>query len=318
MRRASAAGALTVALLAAACSSGGANGPTVASGEGPTTTATPTTATTSPATTSTSSSAGAQPRVSSDPAALAAQLVLDEQAIRDTATAPGAFNAAARRAQLAYRVVGRHEEWDAIVLGVVPAALQIAVKRSIDARRQFTAMAAEMPLKDTLPAWRIDQPAATDELLGYYHEAESAFGVGWSYLAAINLVETDLGRIVGLSTAGAQGPMQFLPATWAAFGAGGDINSPHDAILGAARYLAANGFTEGNVDGALRRYNNSEHYVAAVNDYAAALADEPATFAAYHEWDVYYLTVAGDVLLPVGYEQAARVPVADYLATHPQ
>src|SRR3990170_162129 len=78
-------------------------------------------------------------------------------------------------------------------------------------------------------AWRIVEPAPLDELLRYYREAEAEFGVHWSYLASIHLVETRMGRIRGVSTAGAQGPMQFMPGTWAAYGEG-DINSNRDAI----------------------------------------------------------------------------------------
>jgi len=260
----------------------------------------------------------AQPRIPSEPAALAQQLSADEATIRDLGTAGPELEAAARRAQLAYRMLGRHPEMDSTVLPLIPAELQLGVTKNIDARRRFVHMALDTETRDTLPAWRIEAPAPAEELLAYYHEAEQASGVGWSYLAAINLVETGLGRIRGTSTAGAQGPMQFLPSTWAAYGAGGDIDSPHDAILGAARYLAANGFADGNVAGSLRRYNNSDDYVAAVQDYAEALAAEPATFPAYRAWEIYYFTTAGDVLLPVGYAQSERIPVADYLATHPQ
>ena len=60
-------------------------------------------------------------------------------------------------------------------------------------------------------------------------------------LAAVNLVETNFNRNRAVSTAGAQGPMQFLPSTWRAYGMGGDIRDPHDAILGAANYLRASG-----------------------------------------------------------------------------
>ncbi|WP_431235624.1 transglycosylase SLT domain-containing protein [Mycolicibacterium psychrotolerans] len=256
---------------------------------------------------------GAQPRLASDPAQLADDLVADELAIRDQSTPQAALVAAARRQQVAYRSIGRHPEWDPIIRPRIPPGLIDAYDRNVDARRQLAAMAHP---RDTLPAWRIQPPAPADELLGYYREAEAATGVGWNYLAAINLIETRFGSIVGLSTAGADGPMQFLPSTFAAHGDGGDIRSPHDSIMAAGRYLAANGFGP-DPDHAIYRYNHADEYVAAVKDYAAVLAD-PATFAGFYQWDVYYVTTEGDVVLPIGYSADEPVPVAEYLATHPQ
>jgi membrane-bound lytic murein transglycosylase B len=173
------------------------------------------------------------------------------------------------------------------------------------------------PLRDTLPAWRIVPPAPAGELLDYYREAEAATGVGWNYLAAINLIETRFGSIAGDSTAGAQGPMQFLPSTFAGYGEGGDIRSPRDSIMAAGRYLAANGFA-GDPGHAIYRYNHADEYVRAVSQYAAVLAADPAAFAGYYNWDVYYVTTAGDVLLPIGYDATSPIPVGEYLATHPQ
>jgi membrane-bound lytic murein transglycosylase B len=173
------------------------------------------------------------------------------------------------------------------------------------------------PVRDTLPAWRVEPPAPADQLLGYYHQAESETGVGWNYLAAINFIETRFGSIVGASTAGAQGPMQFLPPTFGTYGQGGDIQSPHDSIMAAGRYLAANGFASDR-DHAIYRYNHANEYVRAVDQYAALLAADPAAFASYYRWDVYCYTTAGDVLLPIGYAAASPIPVGDYLATHPQ
>ena len=257
----------------------------------------------------------AQWRLASDPAHLADDLVVDEQALRDPSS-EAVVIAAARRQQAAYRALGRHPEWDPIARPRIPPSLLETYDRNVDARRQLTAM-SKGKAKDTLPVWRIDPPTPADELLGYYREAESASGVGWTYLAAINLIETGFGRIAGVSTAGAQGPMQFLPSTFAAYGEDGDILSPHDSIMAAGRYLAANGFAD-NRDYALYRYNNSNQYVQAVNDYAAVLAADPAAFAGYHRWDVYYNTTAGDVLLPIGYSETSPIAVEDYLATHPQ
>ncbi|MCH9732146.1 MAG: transglycosylase SLT domain-containing protein [Actinomycetia bacterium] len=257
----------------------------------------------------------AQPRLASDPAQLADDLVADEETLRDPGSSEAALAVAARHQQVAYRAIGRHPEWDAIVRPRIPASLIANYDRNVNARRQLAAMHPNV--KPTLPAWRIIPPPAASELLGYYQQAESASGVGWNYLAAINLVETAYGRIQGVSTAGAQGPMQFMPATFAAFGDGGDILSPHDSIMAAGRYLAANGFT-GDPDYALYRYNNSQRYVQAIKDYAAVIATDPSAFPAYHRWDVYYRTTAGDVVLPIGYAETSRIPVEEYLASHPQ
>jgi Transglycosylase SLT domain len=289
----------------------------------PPTTAVPaSTATTVPATALASTTlaaapstpAGAQPRLASDPTQLADDLVADELALRDPSTAEAALVAAARRQQAAYRAIGRHPEWDAITRPRIPQSLLEVYDRNIDARRQLTAMAH---VTDTLPAWRIEPPPPAGELLSYYHEAEAKSGVGWNYLAAVNLIETGFGSVVGVSTAGAQGPMQFLPSTFAAYGEGGDIHSPRDSIMAAGRYLAANGFAN-DPDHAIYRYNNANEYVRAVDQYAAVLAAAPVAFAGYYRWDVYYSTTAGDVLLPIGYAATSPIPVGDYLATHPQ
>jgi Transglycosylase SLT domain len=258
----------------------------------------------------------AQPRLASDPAQLADDLVADEQTLRDPSASESVVTEAARRQQVAYRTLGRNPEAEEIARPRIPSELVDVYEYNIDARHQLDALLGG-DVKDTLPAWRIDAPAPADELLGYYREAESATGVGWNYLAAINLIESRFGRIAGLSSAGAQGPMQFLPSTFAAYGGGGDILSPRDSIMAAGRMLAANGFAQ-DPDSALFRYNNSDLYVRAVNDYAAVFATDPSAFGGYHRWDVYYHTTAGDVLLPIGYFATSPIPVAEYLATHPQ
>ena len=258
----------------------------------------------------------AQPPLATDPAVLASDLSADEQALRDPSSSEAVLAAAAHRQQLAYRALGRHPEWDATVRPAISPSLVDTYDRNVDARRQLTGLSGG-DTKDTLPAWRIDAPAPADALLGYYHEAEAATGVGWNYLAAINLVETGFGRIAGVSTAGAEGPMQFLPSTFATYGDGGDVHSLHDSIMAAGRFLAANGFANDH-DHAIFGYNHSGHYVGAVDDYAAVIASDPAAFAGYYRWDIYYNTTAGDVLLPVGYAESARIPVGDYLASHPQ
>jgi hypothetical protein len=237
-----------------------------------------------------------------------------EQTLRDPSIPEAALDAAARRQQASYRAIGRHSEWDTITRSRIPPSLLETYDRNVDARRQLAAMAQ---VKDTVPPWRIVPPAPADELLGYYHDAEQASGVGWNYLAAINLIESRFGSIDGVSTAGAQGPMQFLPSTFGAYSDGGDIHSPGDSIMAAGRFLAANGFADDR-DHAIFRYNNAAQYVQAVNDYAALIAADPAAFTGYYRWDVYYYTTAGDVLLPIGYSSTSPIPVQDHLAAHPQ
>ena len=257
---------------------------------------------------------GAQPRLSPDPVQLADDLVADEQTLRNPSTPEAGLREAARRQQAAYRAIGYHPEWDSVTRPRIPAPLLEVYDLNVDARRQLTSMAE---IRDTIPAWHIVAPAPADELLGYYREAEAASGVGWNYLAAINLIETRLGSVVGPSSAGAQGPMQFLPSTFAAYGEGSDIYSPRDSIMAAGRYLAANNFAA-NHDGAIYRYNHASQYVQAVNDYAAVLAADPAAFTGFYRWEVYLKTTDGDLLLPIGYASDTPVPVQDYRATHPQ
>lgn len=109
----------------------------------------------------------------------------------------------------------------------------------------------------------------------------------WEVLAAVGKVETDHGRstLPGVSSgqnfAGAQGPMQFLPPTWDAYGVDGDhdgdtdVYDPVDAIWGAANYLCANGAGAGRERDALWQYNHSSAYVDEVLTVAAGYA-EPA------------------------------------------
>ncbi|MCU1343939.1 MAG: lytic transglycosylase, partial [Acidimicrobiia bacterium] len=138
----------------------------------------------------------------------------------------------------------------------------------------------------------------------------------WAYLAAINLMETRLGRIVGVSSASAVGPMQFLPTTWATC-CQGDVNDPHDAIMGAAHYLVMRG-APADMAKALFGYNPNAGYVGAVTAYAQKMLADPRAFYGYHGWQVYVTADVGTVRLPVGYQQAAPTPAAEYLASHPE
>ena len=113
------------------------------------------------------------------------------------------------------------------------------------------------------------------------------------------MTETNMGRIRGDSTAGARGPMQFLPATWNVYGTG-DIDDDHDAILAAARYLKANG-APGDLRSALRHYNHSDHYVNAVLLLAQEMQSDKRAYSSYYYRPVVYSLVSGDVVLqPTG------------------
>ena len=245
---------------------------------------------------------------------VARQILAAETAIADPATSGRQLRRAAQVQQLAYRVLGTRPGWDDAVYAELPPRLHAAVRDNVAARREFRSM--HSTLSDTLPAWRIVAPAPAADLKRFYREAESVHGVGWEYLAAINLVETAMGRSRGTSVAGAQGPMQFIPTTWARWGRG-DINDPADAIMAAARYLASSGFARGprGVADALYAYNNHPAYVRGVTAYARVMERRPRAFLGYHQWDVYYLTDQGDVVLPVGYERNRPVPVRRYLAS---
>ncbi|HVL97776.1 MAG TPA: lytic transglycosylase domain-containing protein [Egibacteraceae bacterium] len=237
------------------------------------------------------------PALAEDPVGLAQQIVAAEQAIRSDHASPQELADAGHVQQAAYRRLAATPGWRDAVLGAVPAELHGIVAAHVDAQTGLSALTTP---QSQLPVWRILPPPPAEELLGHYREAEAAFGVGWEYLAAIHLVETRMGRIRGTSPAGAQGPMQFMPGTWAAYGEG-DVNDPRDAILAAGRYLSANG-APGNMDNALFRYNRSNAYVRAITTYAEQMRADPRTYRGYYHWQVYYRTTEGDRLLPEGYD----------------
>jgi murein DD-endopeptidase MepM/ murein hydrolase activator NlpD len=104
------------------------------------------------------------------------------------------------------------------------------------------------------------------ELQGLWQRAGAAYGIAWPVLAAINKVESNFGRNMGPSSAGAIGWMQFMPATWERWGTDGngdglaDPWNPDDAVYSAARYLAASG-GRSDISGAVFSYNHAQWYV---------------------------------------------------------
>ena len=249
-----------------------------------------------------------------DAATIALQIVGAEQALRDPATPAEALPDLGHLLQVAYRRIGGHPEWDAEVLTAAPDELRAAIEHNIQVRREVRQIGHGDP-SENVPAWALIPPAPLDELRSFYEEGEALTGIEWEYLAAINLIETVMGRIDGLSTAGAQGPMQFLPTTWEEVGEG-SIDDPHDAIIGAARYLVRRG-GPADMDRALFGYNNSEHYVAAVSHLADVLRDDPRALVGYYHFEVHYVSAAGDLWLPTGTIIPETMPAAEFIAEHP-
>jgi membrane-bound lytic murein transglycosylase B len=106
------------------------------------------------------------------------------------------------------------------------------------------------------------------EYAALYLKVSKHSGVPWQIIAAVHRVETrQSGTTMITSYAGAQGPMQFMPATFRAYGVDGngdgivDIGNIDDAMFSAANYLKANGAARGEVYNALYRYNRSHAYV---------------------------------------------------------
>lgn len=257
------------------------------------------------------------PLLPAEPAAIAALLSAVETALRDPETPAQELPALGHQQQVIYRVLSHQEALAAQVRPALDPRWQSVYDRHLEARRAFLAMHRSGPKATTLPAWRIIQPAPADTLIGFYKQAEAATGIDWEVLAAVNLVETGMGRIDGVSVANAQGPMQFLPTTWAQAGVGkGNIRDPHDAIQAAGRYLVRRGGLK-DIRKGLWGYNNSDNYGRAVLLYASLIEEDPRAYLGLYHWEIHFATAAGDLWLPVGYNQAKPIPLQAFLQQSP-
>ncbi|HET7012805.1 MAG TPA: lytic transglycosylase domain-containing protein [Streptosporangiaceae bacterium] len=159
------------------------------------------------------------------------------------------------------------------------SVLMTKVTAVLGHRAQVISLRDRQPSNDNVPS----QTSITDYLqLFQASAAKYCPQLSWTVLAAIGQIESGDGRDVGPSSAGALGPMQFLPSTWATWGIDGfgppgppDIMNPYDAVPSAARYLCAAGASSGTQDG-LRRaifaYNHADWYVNEVLGLAAQYA----------------------------------------------
>ncbi len=132
-----------------------------------------------------------------------------------------------------------------------------------------------------LPSFFINSFSIPPFLLPIYQAAGAAYGIPWEVLAAINEVETDYGHDLSVSSAGAEGWMQFLPSTWGQYGIDAnnagveDPYNPADAIFAAARYLKDAGGAK-DIRAAVFAYNHSQSYVESVMLRARLLTGTPS------------------------------------------
>lgn len=193
--------------------------------------------------------------------------------------------------QRIYRLLAQDEPLAQRVLARLDSRLARIATRLVTAGARLRSLVTAIRSPVTLKLQQPEPPAA---LLSHYETAERRFGVDRHVLASINYVESKFGRVRSSSPAGARGPMQFLPSTWAAYGRGGDIDDPRDAIIGAANYLRASG-APGDYRGALFAYNHADAYVDAVLLYAREMRRSPRLFYAMYNWQVFTITPHGDV-----------------------
>ena len=205
------------------------------------------------------------------PAVLAAQLVRADAALHAHVT----VGVALAQQRIVLRLSDR-PTLSRQVIRLLPSRLARDVTDDVLAHRELAQLTPPQPLS----AFRVGPAAAAAKLRAYYAEAQRRSAIPWQVLAAVNYVESDFGLVRQSSVSGAQGPMQFMPSTWAAYGRG-DVHDPHQAILGAARFLHAAGATIDERAG-LHRYNPSLAYVDAIERYAGRIRRDPRAFLVYY------------------------------------
>jgi membrane-bound lytic murein transglycosylase B len=209
---------------------------------------------------------------------------------RELATEQAAyeFRAAARQEELRLYELAGYASVENAVIPLIPPAVQSPFQNTIAGLHSLYILAGidQYYLVNVHFVHPYADAKPVSALRSYYLEAQNRYGVDASYLASINFIESNFGRINGPSSAGAQGPMQFLPSTWTEYGQGGNINDPHDSILAAARYLAHNGAPY-NMRNAIYHYNLDYNYVDSVEFFARAYRTDPGWLDRMYYWNTY-------------------------------
>jgi membrane-bound lytic murein transglycosylase B len=204
------------------------------------------------------------------------------EAHRVTRLATAAAVTAAKAATREHRNIGTEADVAAAfskvatLLAQEKSLLAAADERLASIRKAEAALAAEQASFGAITSSQIAGlhvlPPSAQYLALYKSAAPTCPGLSWTVLAAIGQVESGHGRNMGPSGAGAMGPMQFEPATFASYAVDGDhdgvtnIMDPADSIYTAAHYLCANGAgrSPAALSAAILHYNHAGWYVAMV------------------------------------------------------
>jgi murein DD-endopeptidase MepM/ murein hydrolase activator NlpD len=176
-----------------------------------------------------------------------------------------------------------------LAISVLAVALAAAAGSATSAAELPSSSVPNRPGLSLPPSWTsppaVYERRTYDQLLALWRAAGAAYDVPWQVLGAINKIESDFGRNMGPSSAGALGWMQFMPETWLRWGMDGNGDgvaspwNPEDGVYSAARYLAAAGAAT-DLPRAIFAYNHAQWYVDDVIELAALFGDDGGAFGA--------------------------------------
>jgi soluble lytic murein transglycosylase-like protein len=199
-----------------------------------------------------------------------------------------AFRQAARQEELRVYELAGYASVERSVAPLLPPNVRGSLQDSIAALHSLYILAGidQYYLVNVHFTHPYSDAAPLSALRSYYLEAQRRYGIDASYLASINFIESNFGRVNGPSSANAMGPMQFLPGTWVEYGQGGNIMDPHDSILAAARLLVHNGAPY-NMRNAIYHYNLDYDYVDSVESFARAFRSNPGWLDRMYYWNTF-------------------------------